>query len=164
MITNDFIFCSTSWPLASTRWVRSTFKLFHALSTHTKQCTAVEKSLRHQEIQISTTKIMETLRIEPPAYWVRSTNATSALCGPPFVTGRLFHFFAVDLSQKNAKSLLTFFSWARKKTETETNWNIWKTRRKQLFCFLCIRFFAIWIIGRKSRNDKNVFLQFLSNF
>ena len=41
-------FWSTSLPPASTR---STIKqLFHAVSTHTKQCTAVDKSLQHQEI------------------------------------------------------------------------------------------------------------------
>ena len=60
------LFCSTSLPLASTRWVQSTIKhFFHALCTHTKQCTAVDKSLRHQEIWISPKKSWKRRELNP---------------------------------------------------------------------------------------------------
>ena len=76
------VFCSTSLSLASTRWVRSTIKLFHTLSTHTKQCTAVNKSLPHQEIHISP-KNLGNAKNWTWAGWMRSANATSVLCRPP---------------------------------------------------------------------------------
>ena len=43
----SLFFCSTSLPIACTRWVRLTIKLMHC--PHTKQHTAVDKSLQHQE-------------------------------------------------------------------------------------------------------------------
>ena len=54
------LFCSTSLPLASTRWVLSTINQFMH-SPHTKQCTAVDKSLLHQ-------KIFEKI-LKMPIYW-----------------------------------------------------------------------------------------------
>ena len=70
----DF-FCSTSLPLACTRWVRSTIKLMHC--PHTKQHTAVDKSLRHQEN-------LGNAENRTRVGWVRSANATSVLRRPPW--------------------------------------------------------------------------------
>ena len=83
---NMVLFC-TSLPLACSRWVRSTIKLYHALSTHTKQRTAVFKSLRHQEIRIFIRKILGTPRTEPGSTgWEAQTLPLclgSVLCRPP---------------------------------------------------------------------------------
>ena len=82
-----FFFCSTSLPLASTRWVRSTIKPFMHCP-HTKQCIAVNKSLRHQEIRNSKSEIRKYLgnaENRTRAGWVRSANATSVLCRPPYL-------------------------------------------------------------------------------
>ena len=67
---------STSLPLTSTRWVWPTIKqLFHALSTHTKQCPAVNKSLRHQEMP----------RIEPGAAGCEARTPSIGLRSSPFL-------------------------------------------------------------------------------
>ena len=60
------VFCSTSLPLASTRWVLSTINFLHC--PHSKQCTTVNKSEQHQEIP---KKNMETLILSP--VWQIST-------------------------------------------------------------------------------------------
>ena len=86
------LFCS-SLPLASTKWVWSTIKLFNALSTHTKQCTAVNKSLQHQEIWIFIQKNLGNAENWTRDGWVRSASATSVLCQPPLILQLLTHFY-----------------------------------------------------------------------
>ena len=66
---NGFV-CCTSLPLASTGWVRSTFK----------QVTAVDKSPQHREIP---KKILVTLRIKPKVAWQEARILFTVLCPPP---------------------------------------------------------------------------------
>ena len=72
------VFYSTSLPLASTRWIRSTVKhLLH--SPHTKQCTAVNKSQQHKKFQ----KILGRQRIKPGAAGREARMISIVLCVPP---------------------------------------------------------------------------------
>ena len=74
-------FCRTGLLLACSRWVQSTIKqLFHALSMRTKQWTAVNKSLRHQEIRISPKKSWERRETNPGLVGEKRKRY---LCGMP---------------------------------------------------------------------------------
>ena len=105
-----YIFCSTNLPLASTRWVRSTFKLFHALSSHTSRALLSINlySIKKFEFILKNHGDAEN---QTPAGWVRS----SVLCWPPFVTGRLFHLFCGWLVAKKCKIAIYFFLMSQKK-------------------------------------------------
>ena len=128
-------FCITNLPLASTRWIRSTIELFQALSSHTKQSTAVDKSLQHQEIRISPKKSWKRRESNPRlAGW-------EALCYADHHSSQEDFFTSLRLTcRKKMQNRYLLFSHEPEKTETEKNWNIWKTRRKKLCCFYAFVF------------------------
>ena len=88
-------FTSTSFPLATTRWVRSTIVLFlHC--PHPKQRTAVNKPQQHQEIL---KKILRTLRIKPMAAGREARVISTVLLSPHLTTCLLSLLLKSDISK-----------------------------------------------------------------